>query len=365
MSANTSQYTDRATQSPPSKPRPASGAENLVGAVIALFTVSAVHFDGRVHWLDLPDSFFTTWHAALYGGLTMYIVFLAMLVVRRSRGVGDVSPSFNLLPDGYKTAAVGAGIFVVGGLADMVWHVAFGIEQGIDALLSPSHLILLTGAALMFSGPILAAHRGPDRDLLSMRIAATGAALAVSLVAAFALSYLSGFVSVAPTFAVGHYPEGTAAHLANESRASLGLAGFLVKALVIALPIAFLSISGGVVPGTATIFLTVHATLALLIVNFSTYGAKLVLVVFTAGLLVDLAIQLTQAVIANGRIRASVIAATVSVGLLWSQLVSVAWLSTLRWSVEMNVGVVVLASAIGAAIVWVGSAPRQAESVAR
>lgn len=86
---------------------------------------------------------------------------------------------------------------------------------------------------------------------------------------------------------------------------------------------------------------------------------------FAAGVVVDLAIQLTQAAIANGHIRASVIAATVSVGLLGSQLVSVAWLSTLRWSVEMNVGVVVLASTISATIIWVGSAPRQAESVAR
>ena len=39
----------------------------------------------------------------------------------------------------------------------MVWHLVFGIEAGIDALVSPTHLLLLTGGVLMITSPLRAA----------------------------------------------------------------------------------------------------------------------------------------------------------------------------------------------------------------
>ncbi|NKR10605.1 MULTISPECIES: hypothetical protein [unclassified Paenarthrobacter] len=48
-------------------------AEDLVAAVLGLVIVTAVYFDGRAHILGLPDSFFTPWHAFLYGGLLLLL----------------------------------------------------------------------------------------------------------------------------------------------------------------------------------------------------------------------------------------------------------------------------------------------------
>jgi hypothetical protein len=55
-----------------------------------------------------------------------------------------------------------AGIFAVSGVADMIWHILFGIEQNVEALLSPTHLGLATGLILCMSGPLRAAWRCPE-----------------------------------------------------------------------------------------------------------------------------------------------------------------------------------------------------------
>lgn len=46
------------------------------------------------------------------------------------------------LPSGYMPALLGVGIFAIGGVFDLVWHTLFGVEANIQALLSPSHLLL-------------------------------------------------------------------------------------------------------------------------------------------------------------------------------------------------------------------------------
>jgi hypothetical protein len=57
------------------------------------------------------------------------------------------------LPSGYLPALVGIGIFSVGGVFDLVWHTLFGVEANIQALLSPSHLMLASGSFLFVSAP--------------------------------------------------------------------------------------------------------------------------------------------------------------------------------------------------------------------
>jgi hypothetical protein len=52
---------------------------------------------------------------------------------------------------------LGVVVFMTGGAADMVWHLIFGIEMDLEALLSPTHLLLALGGALMVSGPFRAA----------------------------------------------------------------------------------------------------------------------------------------------------------------------------------------------------------------
>ena len=82
---------------------------------------------------------------------------------------------------------------MAGAIGDMFWHIVFGIEVSIDALLSPTHLLLLIGALLILSGPLRAAWFDDDpppglRPLLPAVLAATMAAAQLG----FFFQYMDG-----------------------------------------------------------------------------------------------------------------------------------------------------------------------------
>jgi hypothetical protein len=121
-----------------------------------------LYWDGWAHGYGLPDSFWTIWHAAFYSGFAACaVVLLAPAMLARSRAASwrDLALWRAAIPAGYEAAVLGVFVFGVGGLFDTAWHLIFGIETSTDALLSPSHIALGTGAALMISGPFVAAAR--------------------------------------------------------------------------------------------------------------------------------------------------------------------------------------------------------------
>ncbi|MCB9136707.1 MAG: hypothetical protein H6636_14900 [Anaerolineales bacterium] len=148
-----------------------------------LFVDGWAHFHGKV-----DNSFFTRWHAVFYGSFVLCAGFLiATMIVNRGRGYTGRA----MLPAGYDLTLLGTVVFAGGGVADMFWHTAFGIEQNTEALLSPSHLLLAAGMFLTLGGPFRAAwhRRGKDAPfsaILSMALMLT--------VATFITSYANPIV---------------------------------------------------------------------------------------------------------------------------------------------------------------------------
>jgi hypothetical protein len=127
----------------------------------SLWLFVGLYLDGWAHnnIPDQIDSFFTPWHAVLYSG---YIVSAAVLgvtyILNMRKGYGWLQA----LPPAYMTSLLGAAIFAVSGNLDFIWHWLFGFEENIEALVSPSHLILAVGGVMMMSGPLRAAWRQFD-----------------------------------------------------------------------------------------------------------------------------------------------------------------------------------------------------------
>lgn len=156
MTANTSSLT---------QPMRTSGANVRTGlpasslrfdrwfALLAGLFIVGVYVDGWAHnnQAELIETFFTPWHAMLYGGFFITAGFLAITLARNlARGYGLT----NALPQGYYPALLGAGIFLFGGVFDLGWHTLFGFEADTEALLSPSHLVLASGAVLIITAPL-------------------------------------------------------------------------------------------------------------------------------------------------------------------------------------------------------------------
>src|SRR5262249_18727941 len=87
------------------------------------------HAHGRV------ETFFTIWHLALYTSAGVVFLILAVTWARARR---DGAAAVAALPSGYGTSFVGSILFLAGGLLDMGWHLAFGIEANFSALVRPA-----------------------------------------------------------------------------------------------------------------------------------------------------------------------------------------------------------------------------------
>ncbi|HVN69341.1 MAG TPA: hypothetical protein VMU38_06820 [Candidatus Binatia bacterium] len=120
-------------------------------AVASLWLSGGIMIDAWYHFHSTVESFFEPAHALLYAGLLAAYVFTALAAVSgRRRGY----PWRLALPAGYETTFAGLIVCLIGGIGDMIKHSLWGFEQGFNALLSPTHLVIGAGMFLIIAGPI-------------------------------------------------------------------------------------------------------------------------------------------------------------------------------------------------------------------
>ena len=328
--------------------------EDAAMAAVSVWIVVAVHLDGRAHYLELPDSFFTWWHLALYSGVGAAMTLLVAMGARR-RAPGQSWLSAVLSPPrGYGWSLGGAALFLAAGLGDMLWHNVFGVETGLDALLSPTHLVLFTSAVLLFTGPLwAAASKHPDARVWN--VAAVIAVGSIAAVAGFALSYVSAFTTDAPLHAVLKFPEGTPEHFATEIPAEAGLASYLVTTLVLVVPLAYLMSTRRLPVGAVTGLIIVLAVLAQTLQNIP--RPEVIVAAAVAGALVEALVAASGAV---PRLSPAVVVAAGVPLIVWTaQLVTLQIIDGVRWSAELMVGTVVLSALVSVAIVAAAGSTRE------
>ena len=170
----------------PTTARAAQLRDEAVYMLCGLWMISGLYIDGWAHQANKPESFFTPWHAVLYSGFGAVVVYSGLVAVRDARsGAAPMS----LLGDDRLTT-VGAVLFALGGASDLLWHELFGIEVDVEALISPTHLLLMIGGLLMVSMPVRSALRAGASSTGSNATVAASVGLALGVVSFF-LMYLS------------------------------------------------------------------------------------------------------------------------------------------------------------------------------
>ena len=107
---------------------------------LALWFTAGLFLDGWAHTHGQADTtFFTPWHAVLYSGQLAVTAFLFIAFIRN---VARGNTWRESLPAGYGLSLIGGILFFIGGLGDLIWHTLFGIEHNVEALFSPTHLLL-------------------------------------------------------------------------------------------------------------------------------------------------------------------------------------------------------------------------------
>jgi hypothetical protein len=158
--------------------------------------------DAWAHTHQRLESFLTPWHGVLYSGFVVVMAWMAWIALRARlpRRAGEA------VPVGYGLGLVGVGVFLVSAIADGIWHTLFGVEVGIEAQFSPTHIGLFLGALLIFTTPLRAAwsssEPGPAPTIRAFLPAVLSLAWATLLVQ-FLFLYVSAFREDAPLLAPG------------------------------------------------------------------------------------------------------------------------------------------------------------------
>jgi hypothetical protein len=119
--------------------------------IASLWLAGGIMIDAWYHFHSTVETFFEPAHALLYAGLLVAYVSTALAVVAGRR---HGYPWRLALPTGYETTFLGLVVCLVGGVSDMIKHSLWGFEQGFNALLSPTHLVIGAGMFLIVAGPI-------------------------------------------------------------------------------------------------------------------------------------------------------------------------------------------------------------------
>ena len=319
----------------------ATRRQDAVTVAIGLWLIGGMFSDGWAHH-NVPalDGFLTPWHGALYFGLLMAGAWFTWL--GRAGGLRW----YRHVPAGYGWGVVGLGVFAAGGLADMAWHLAFGVEAGIDALLSPSHLVLFTGGLLILTSAVRS--RWGVGDVASP--VAMGALALVTALVSFFLLYVSEFTANAPTIAFRALPEGHPRHTTSELPATAGLGGFLITTALLVVPLLWTWQRGRAPRGLLTLLVALTSWLAAAVVGldraavFGAAGATL------GALVGEFVLDWLENRDLPSTLRHPVLAAAATVPIWTVHIASLAVGVGLAWPVELWSGAVIGSGLAAAAL---------------
>jgi hypothetical protein len=313
---------------------PASVGFDWVMALLSAAFVGGLFLDGWAHTHGRVDqSFFTAWHAVFYAG---YAAVAAALLASLLRNHALGRPWRRAVPPGYGLSLFGALIFAVGGVGDLIWHTLFGIEAGVEALLSPTHLVLALGLGLIVSGPVRAAWQRPAP------LSGWAAQGPMLLALTSALSVLTFFTEYAHPLV---YAAAGAGHPYGGSE-GLGVASILLQTGVLIGTI-LLAIRFGTLPaGALTLMVALNAA-AMGLLNFSGgYPVALVAAAGAGGLSAEVVRGLLHP--AAGRPAAwRIFAFAVPVLFYLCYFIALILTEGIAWSVHLWAGSIVLAGLAG------------------
>lgn len=330
----------------------AGGLRDLVTELLGLWLLLAVFLDGWAH-LNVPslETFFTPWHAALYSGMVATAAWTAV-VICRNRAPGQ--PLWRAAPPGYRGTAVGVVLFATAGGLDLLWHELLGIEISLDALVSPTHLLLGFSLFLILGTAVRSARAASHPGDFAWTPAALFAVVLLTGLGAFFLIYCSAFVRPGPTALFTPMPVGTPGRIQAEMPVVITLASYLLTTALIIAPFLFtLSAARRPARGIVTMLVAAAAWLPVMMVGLYPFAIAGAAGATVAAVVADLLLDRVPDFWLSRRLPA--VTAGIA-ALLWTgQLTAYAVTDAIRWPPSLWLGAVVLSAAAAAGLAALSS----------
>ena len=292
---------------------------------------AGLFLDGYFHQnLDgESESFLTPWHAVFYAGFAASALWMAGMSRRRSSG--RIDWLLGSLPPGYEGARIGLGLFAFGGLGDALWHTALGVERGVDALLSPTHLVLFAGLVLILTAPVRALRCAPDAPPRPWML--VGSVTSAAALVGFFLNFAWG-LGIAAYTRVGY----NSISEVGETQVFAGVASTIVTTVVLCGAARTLLHTGPPPAGALTVLFVV---VALLVSAAFDEDAEGVVAALVAGLTLDAGVRRTNP-------GPAFFVGTAALWIVYFGLLRT--LDGIEWQPEIWVGALVLNALLGYAV---------------
>ena len=249
--------------------------DNFITVLMGLWLMIGLFVDGWAHNnIRELETFFTPWHALFYSGFLANVVWLAWLILGQVR-----AGRFGIaaIPEGYHVGVIGVFVFGAGGVGDMLWHIIFGIERDLEALLSPTHLLLFLGGTLIFCSAFLSAWLGRERPDEQLSFRAFLPALA-------ALTLMMSFTSFMNMYLWALFQD-----YRSTSRLGSDLAKILITNIILLAPVLLMVRRWRTPFGSVTFMYTLNTIMMASLLAFRERDE--IMVALLAGLIADLLIR--------------------------------------------------------------------------
>jgi hypothetical protein len=249
-----------------------SWKNHLMTMFMGSWLILGIFLDGFAHNHGIVESFFTPWHAVLYSGFLASAIWIFWLTYRNKIKLPS-SSWIQAIPLGYGLGVVGIFVFLVGGICDMIWHLIFGIEVGIATLLSPTHLMLFSGALLILSSPFRTSWM-TKKNTAPRFIELLPTLLSIALV----MSIIAFFLMYAWAFNLNIFM------LEEQDAQVRGIVDFLITTQLLVVPV-FLLLKRWKLPlGSITFLFVFETTLMAILFGFNGRSTASILIAIIAGI---------------------------------------------------------------------------------
>ncbi|MGW4941801.1 hypothetical protein ACWEOZ_09455 [Actinoplanes sp. NPDC004185] len=315
--------------------------ERWVLLVASAWLVSGLQLDAYAH-ATTPEleTFWTPWHGVLYSGIAVSGLTLVWLMRPRL----PVIPTYSTvlaLPNALRIPLAGMALLLVGGGVDTLWHNVFGIEQGLEIFVSPSHEFIILGMALVAAGPALMLAGRPGRGL---SVADGTLATISALLSVLPLHIYSLHASALGTMYFGEPGDGRVRIFSFDAQV---MHGYLFSTVLLFLPILIMGRRWRLPIGVPTLLVAVPAVLMHLM--FSTdAGWWLALTVSGAAAGAELVLRLAGRLVRWSADARWFAAGLVAPLIVWGAvLVAAAQTVGVGWNVHMVSGLLTLVAITG------------------
>lgn len=252
---------------------------NVVTMLAGLWLIVGIFIDGWAHSnpeLVELETFFTPWHGVLYSGFLASALWIGWLIARNFKEDRSIVEA---IPRGYGLGLIGVFIFFLGGVGDMTWHIIFGIEENLEQLLSPTHLMLFIGALLILTCPFRAMWESNDPALqhptLKQFLPALLSLTFAASLCGFFLMYLWALgLKNATKLSYDYFHSNFSANqmwIYEVATQEKGVANFLITTFLFIIPLFIMMIRWRIPFGSITILFTLLSTLMGALDGFSNY----------------------------------------------------------------------------------------------